>query len=75
MGTVTRNILRYSTYKQDLKIKNEELACLVIEAQGYRDILSSLESKEFWVLEAKKKLGYIQPGEVVYKFYKKEAYD
>ncbi len=28
-----------------------------------------METDDYWMLEAKKKLGYIQAGEYIYKFY------
>ena len=36
---------------------------------GYQESIDALELPAWWELEAKKKMGYSQPGERVYKFY------
>ena len=64
-----RNIMRYANFEQELTVLEHEHERLEFLQAGYKATQAVLDSPQWWVLEAKKKMGYSQPREVVYKFY------
>ena len=66
-----KNILRYSSFKNDFIVQQKINDRLETERDGYKHTIALMEFKQYWILEAKKELGYIQPNEKIYKFYDK----
>ena len=64
-----RNLLRYSSFKKEFD--TQELMKFRLEEinSGYHKTIALMKSKKYWILEAKKELGYIHSSENVYKFY------
>ena len=63
-----RNFFRYNTLKiEELQLK-KALEKLNKQNENYKNRALLVKSDDFWILSAKKKLGYIKPGEKVYKF-------
>jgi len=64
-----RNLLRYSSFKKELTV--QEMANIRLDKinSGYHKTIALMEFKQYWILEAKKELGYIHSNEKVYKFY------
>ena len=64
-----RNLIRLNTNKKGYSQLTKELKMQEQLYQQNQEKMALIKTNEFWVLEAKKKLGYIQAGEHVYKFY------
>ncbi|NDC82074.1 septum formation initiator family protein [bacterium] len=66
-GIGINNIFRYNAFRREL---DEQERILLLENhanQLYKRQLSQLDTPGFWELQAKNRLGYVNPGEVVYK--------
>ena len=64
-----RNILRYSSFNKEYKEQLNINIRLEKVNSGYHSLIGFMKSNSFWILEAKKELGYIHSKETVYKFY------
>jgi hypothetical protein len=65
-----RNLFRYNSYKKELFNKRKQLDEIMVINQNYKHKLLDMQTDEYWILEIKKNLGFIQKDEIVYKFYK-----
>ena len=68
-GISLRNLLRYNMFKQELIESEMSLNEQEEINRRYNEEIVLMETDDYWMLEAKKKLGYIQAGEYIYKFY------
>ena len=66
-----KNFVRYSSFKKDLVLQKKINDRLVQENSGYTKTIAFMKFDQYWILEAKKELGYIQSNEKIYKFYDK----
>ena len=73
LGSSLRNLLRYNSFKQELVISEQSLKEHEMLNRQFQEQIEWMKTDEFWVLEAKKKLGYILSEEYVYKFYSSEG--
>lgn len=64
-----RNYMRLTNLKKQYVKLEEKLNELTYQNQYYNNLLEVSDTKLFWELEAKQKVGYSQPNEVVFKFY------
>ncbi len=64
-----RNLFRYNTFKREVQAKQMQLDELEFLHQEYSYALEAIQTDDYWIVEAKKNLGYSQVGEIVYKFY------
>ena len=65
--------MRYNSFKQELIISEKSLKEHEVLNRQFQEQIEWMKTDEFWVLEAKKKLGYILSEEYVYKFYSSEG--
>jgi len=66
------NIFRYNAFCTEFEEQRRLLLLETHTNQVYKHQLSRVEDPLFWELEAKRRLGYVKPGEVVYKVIPKE---
>ena len=64
-----QNMIRYNAFKLEHQDVQQKQQGLMEIKMGYQESIDALELPAWWELEAKKKMGYSQPGERVYKFY------
>ena len=64
-----RNYMRLTNLKKQYVKLEEKLNELTYQNQYYNNLLEVSDTKLFWELEAKQKVGYSHPNEVVFKFY------
>ena len=64
-----KNLYRYNTFSTEVQNKLDYLARLGYINRGYKKELQALSLDEYWIVLAKKKLGYVKQGETIYKFY------
>lgn len=67
------NIFRYNAFRTEFEEQRRLLLLETHTNQVYKHQLSRVEDPGFWELEAKTRLGYVNPGEVVYKVIPKES--
>ena len=74
VGISLRNLLRYNMFKQEL-ITSEKILYEQEEIKKkYEEEITLMKLDDYWELEAKKKLGYSQADEYIYKFYTAEGF-
>lgn len=66
-GIGINNIFRYNAFRSELAEQQRVLMLENRSNQLYKRQLSQLEAPGFWEYQAKIRLGYVLPGEVVYK--------
>lgn len=64
-----QNIVRYNRFKFELKENEQKLKHAFTKHQFFANQIAQMETPEYWELSAKKRLGFIKKGEVVYKFF------
>ena len=64
-----KNYLRFSSFKKELSIQEVNHVRLAMQNSGYTKTIDFMEFDQYWILEAKKELGYIHSSEKIYKFY------
>tara|TARA_B100000427_G_scaffold139153_1_gene115717 strand:+ start:8884 stop:9201 length:318 start_codon:yes stop_codon:yes gene_type:complete len=67
-----RNLLRYNMFKKELIDSQRILDKQQLINKQYQEKIALMLTDDYWMLEAKKKLGYIQSDEYIYKFYSSE---
>lgn len=72
-GIGINNIFRYNAFRKEYEDKRRLLLVETKINQGYKYQLSRLDGFDFWEVEAKTRLGYVKPGEIVYKVIPKEG--
>lgn len=64
-----KNLFRYNIYLDEVVEKKSYFNTLVFLNRGYKKKLNTIKSDDYWLREAKMKLGYVEQGEQVIKFY------
>ncbi|MGE4169540.1 MAG: septum formation initiator family protein [Candidatus Margulisiibacteriota bacterium] len=71
-----KNIFRYNGFKLEYQAKLDAFNVETKLNQRYRTQLLLMDRPEFWENEAKTRLGFVHPGETVYKpIYQNELND
>ena len=74
LGLSLRNLLRFNKFKQELVLSENELLEQIEIKRKFKKEIERMKQDDYWELEAKKKLGYSQSDEYIYKFYSVEGY-
>ena len=74
LGLSLRNLLRFNKFKQELVLSENELLEQIEIKRKFKKEIERMKQDDYWELEAKKKLGYSQSDEYIYKFYTVEGY-
>ena len=74
LGISLRNLLRYNKFKQELVLSETVLLEQEKIKSKFEKEIELMKRDDYWELEAKKKLGYSQSDEYIYKFYTVEGY-
>ena len=62
-----KNIFRYNKFKLEAEQSRLQLEKLTLQRELYQKELQSMQDDQYWEFLAKKRLGYVKPGEIVYK--------
>ena len=74
LGLSLRNLLRFNKFKQELVLSENALLEQIEIKRKFEKEIERMKQDNYWELEAKKKLGYSQSDEYIYKFYSVEGY-
>lgn len=66
-GIGIKSVFRYNAFHRERAMLQEELRNVSKQNNYYKALLSRRNNPEFWELQAKQRLGYVKPGEQVYK--------
>ncbi len=61
------NLFRYKSFKHEYDEKVTTYNEALQKNQQYREALEGMQTQDYWELQAKSRLGYVKPGEVMYR--------
>ncbi len=66
-GIGIKSVFRYNSFHREHAELQREFLAVSKQNTYYKALLSRRNNPEFWELHAKQRLGYVAPGEQVYK--------
>lgn len=66
-GIGIKSVFRYNAFHREHVALQQELKAVSRQNNYYKAVLSRRNNPEFWEYQAKKRLGYVLPGENVYR--------